>query len=269
MELLKYIFLGILQGITEPLPISSSGHIYLFKAMFNTVVFDDLNLEIVLNFASFIAIFLIFRKEVIKLIKGCFNYIKTKGDKNKSDFSYFMKVIVGTIPVGILGILIKKPLESILARNVFLVGFGFLITGLFLLLVINCNGKNKDKDITFKDAIIIGLFQAIAVVPGISRSGMTLVGCLLNGLDRKSSLKYTFMLYFPVSIASMLLGVGDLSASAISIKLLFFYAIGMIAAGILTYVSYKWLNKLVENGKLWRFSIYLFAIAMFTIMFFM
>ena len=107
MVLLKYIFLGILQGFTEPLPISSSGHIFLFKAIFNTTMFDDLNLEIFLNFASFIAILLIFRKDVINLIKGFINNIKTKGKKSKDEFSYCMKILIGTIPVGVLGFLLK------------------------------------------------------------------------------------------------------------------------------------------------------------------
>ena len=268
MELIKYVILGFLQGFTEPLPISSSGHIFLFKAIFHTTMFDDLNLEIFLNFASFIAILFIFRKDVLQLIKGFFSYIKTGGKKSKDDFSYCMKIVLGTIPVGILGLILKNPLENILSKNVFLVGFGFLITGLALLLVINSNGTKNDKDLTYKDAIIIGLIQAISLVPGISRSGLTLVGALLMGLDRKAAVKYTFMLYFPVSIASMLLGVLDFNTSGIEFGVIIYYIIGMVAAGILTYVSYNWLTKLVEKGKLWKFSIYLFAIALFTIMFF-
>lgn len=268
MELIKYIFLGFLQGFTEPLPISSSGHIFLFKAIFNTTLFDDLNLEIFLNFASFIAILIIFRKDVVDLLKGFINYIKTKGKKSKDEFSYCMKIVIGTIPVGILGLLLKDYLERLLSRNIFLIGFGFLITGLALLLVINAKGNKKDNDLTTKDAIIIGLFQAIALIPGISRSGLTLVGCLLMGLDRKSSLKYTFMLYLPVSVASMLLGIKDFSGSELGLDVFIYYAVGMFVAGLLTYISYNWLNRLVEKGKLWKFSIYLFAIALFTIMFF-
>lgn len=268
MELIKYIILGVLQGFTEPLPISSSGHIFLFKAIFNTTMFDDLNLEIFLNFASFIAILLIFRKDVINLIKGFINNIKTKGKKSKDEFSYCMKIIIGTMPVGVLGFLLKDSIESVLSKNIFLVGFGFLITGLSLILVINAKGDKNDNDLTFKDAVIIGLFQAVALIPGISRSGMTLVGCLLRGLDRKSSLKYTFMLYLPVSVASMLLGIKDFSSSALGIGVFIYYIVGMLAAGLLTYISYNWLNRLVEKGKLWKFSIYLFAIALFTIMFF-
>jgi undecaprenyl-diphosphatase len=268
MELIKYIILGILQGITEPLPVSSSGHIYVFKSLFNTNMFNDLNLEIFLNFASFIAILIIFRCDVINLIKGFFTYIFSKGKKCYREFKYCMLIVVGTIPVGILGLLIKDPLEELLSKNTFLVGFGFLITALALLLVMKSKGSKDDDDITYCDAIIIGLCQAIALTPGISRSGMTLVGCLLCGLNRKSSLKYTFMLYFPVSVVTMLLGVKDLIETGLSVGLLGYYFIGMIFAFIFTYIAYLWLSKIVEKGNLWKFSIYLIIASIFTILYF-
>lgn len=267
MELLKYILLGILQGITEPLPISSSGHIYIFKAMFNTVMFDDLTLEIFLNFASFIAIILIYREDIIKLIKGFLGYIKTKGAEYSSEFKYCMLVLVGTLPVALVGIYVNKILEQYLLGNIFIVGIGFLITGIALAVVANKNGKKEDNDITYLDAIFVGILQAISLVPGISRSGMTLVGCLGRNMNSKTALKYSFMLYFPVSIASILIGVKKASLT-LDISMILYYIVGMIAAGLLTYLSYKWLTKLVEKGKLWKFSIYLFAIAIFTLMFF-
>lgn len=268
MDLIKHIILGIIQGFTEPLPISSSGHIFLFKSLFNTNMFNDLNLEIFLNFASFIAILIIFWKDVVKLITGFFGYISSKGKKYKNEFKYCMLIVLGTIPVGILGLIIKDPLEELLSKNVYLVGFGFLATAIALILVMNSNGKKEDDDITYKDALIVGICQAIALVPGISRSGMTLVGCLLCGLNKKSSLKYAFMLYFPVSIVTMLLGVKDMAETGLNLGLLGYYAIGMVFAFILTYISYKWLTKLVEKGKLWKFSIYLIIVAIFTIIYF-
>ena len=105
-----------------------------------------------------------------------------------------MLIVLGTIPVGILGLIIKDPLEELLSKNVYLVGFGFLATAIALILVMNSNGKKEDDDITYKDALIVGICQAIALVPGISRSGMTLVGCLLCGLNKKSSLLLLFFL---------------------------------------------------------------------------
>lgn len=268
MKFIKYIILGILQGVTEPLPISSSGHIFLFKSLFNTNMFNDFNLEIFLNFASFIAILLIFRKEVWELIVGFFDYLFKKNKKAKDLFNYCLLIIVGTIPVGLLGLLLKEPLENLLYKNVFLVGIGFLLTAVSLIVVMNSDGKKEDKDLTIKDALIVGLIQAIALTPGISRSGMTLVGCLLCGMSRKTSLKYSFMLYFPVSVTTMLLGINDVITGGITLGLFGYYLVGMVFAFIGTYFAYKWLTAVVEKGKLWHFSVYLFVLSIFTIIYF-
>lgn len=268
MNFIKYIILGILQGVTEPLPISSSGHIFLFKSLFNTNMFNDFNLEIFLNFASFIAILIIFRKDVMELIVGFFDYLFKKNKKAKELFDYCILILIGTLPVGIFGLFLKEPLENLLYKNVFLVGLGFLITAVSLIVVMNSNGKKEDKDLTIKDALIVGLIQAIALTPGISRSGMTLVGCLLCGMSRKTSLKYSFMLYFPVSIATMLLGINDIIAGGITLGLFGYYLVGMVFAFIGTYLAYKWLSNVVEKGKLWHFSLYLFLVSIFTIIYF-
>ena len=256
MKLLKYIILGIIQGITEPLPISSSGHIFIFKHLFNnTTLFNDLNFEIFLNFASFIAILIIFWKDVIELIKGFFKYIfdKENRKKNLREFKYCMAIVIGSIPVGIIGVLFKDEIETLLNR-VWVVGITFIITAICLLIVKNSNGKKNDYDITYKDALIIGIIQAIALLPGLSRSGMVLVGCLLCKLNREASLKYTFMLYFPVSLATFVLEIG------LSTSMLGYYIIGMIFSFMFTLFTYKILSNIVKRGKLWKFSIYLFIV---------
>ena len=269
MKYLLYIFLGALQGLTEPLPISSSGHLFLFKNLFNTNMFNDLNFEIVVNFGSFLAILLIFYKDVIKLIKNFFQYIFKKDDKKKyyNDFKYCMLIIVGTLPVGIAGIFLKDFIEDTLSRT-WILGICFIITALALFLVKNITGKKDDYDITYKDALLIGLFQVVALTPGISRSGSVLVACLLCNLKRDSALKYTFMLYFPVSAASMLLGIKDLLEASNLNSLILPYTLGMIVAGIVTYFSYKWLSDWVKKGKLWKFSIYCLLLGIFVLIYF-
>ncbi len=269
MTLLKYIILGIIQGITEPLPISSSGHIYIFRHLFSVDIFNDFNFEIFVNFASFIAIFIIFRKDVFKLIKGFFEYIFKRTKKSYNDFKYCLMIIIGTIPVGILGIVLKDYLESFLFDRVYLVGIAFILTALLLLFVKNSKGKKEDYDITYKDAIIIGLLEAVALVPGISRSGTVLAACLLCSLSKDASLKYTFMLYFPVSIATMLLGVKDIIEVGINSSMLGYYLVGMVFSGIVTYFTYKVLSNIVRNGKLWKFSIYLIIVGILTLIYFL
>ena len=268
MNIITYLILGIIQGITEPLPISSSGHIFLFKNIFNTTMFDSLNFEIVSNFGSFIAIFIIFWKDIKELIVAFFSYIfkKETRKENLAKFKYCLFVIISTIPVGITGFIFKDKLESMYSLNG--LAIAFLITALALFIVRNMKGSKNDYDITLKDAILIGLLQAVTIIPGISRSGTVLVACLLCGLKRDTALKYTFILYFPVSVATMILGVSDLVNTAELSSMLVPYLIGMIAAGIITYFSYRWLSNWVKNGKLWKFSIYCVILAIFIFIYF-
>ena len=261
MEIIKYIFFGLLQGFTEPLPISSSGHLFLFKYIFNTDTFNDLNFEVILNFASFLAIFFIFRKDIIKLLKSFFLFItndKERKKKNiKNDFLYCWLIVVGCIPAGLVGALFKDEIESLISIK--LLGVAFLVTALALVFVRNKDGKKTDKDLTFKDACFIGLFQMIALIPGISRSGAVITGCLLRGLDKETSLKYAFMLYLPVSIGSFILSVTDLKGLASSLYLP--YTIGFIASMIMTYFASLWFFDIVKKGKLYKFSIYLVIVS--------
>ena len=266
---LIYIILGIIQGFTEPIPVSSSGHIFLFKNIFNSNLFNDLNFEIVSNFGSFLAILFIFRKDVLDLLKAFFSFLfkKETREKNKNKFKYCMYIIVSTIPIGIAGLLLKDTIENKL-QNIHLLGFAFLFTAFMLLLVKNKNGKKEDYDITLKDAIIIGIFQIIALFPGISRSGTTLVLCLLVGMSRSTALKYTFILYFPISLATMVLGVSDIIQAGNLSTVALPYLCGLIAACIVTYFSYRWLSEIVKRGNLWKFSIYCVCLAIFIFIYF-
>ncbi len=268
MKTIYYILLGLLQGITEPLPISSSGHLTLFKQIFNTGILDDANFLIISNFGSFIAILIIFWKDIVDLVKSFFTYIFKKETRKKlyNKFKYCLLIIIGTIPVGITGIIFKDVVDNYNSPKI--LGIAFLITAIALFLVRNLNGKKTDDDLTYKDAIIIGLLQAVTIFPGISRSGTVLVGCLICGLNRETALKYTFMLYFPVSIASMGLGMFDVISAGNLSSLLMPYTLGMIAAGIVTFFSYKWLSEWVKKGKLWKFSIYCLLLVLFIFIYF-
>ncbi len=268
IDFIKYIILGIIQGLTEPLPISSSGHIFLFKQIFNTNLFDSLNFEIISNFGSFIAIFIIFFKDIKKLLGSFFSFIFNKKTRKENlvDFKYCLYIIISTIPVGITGLIFKERLENL--YNLKGLAISFLITALALFVVRNIKGKKESKDISLKDAIIIGLFQAVTIIPGISRSGTVLVACLLCNFTKDTALKYTFILYFPVSVATMILGVNDLLTTSNLSAMIWPYLSGLVAAGIVTYFSYNWLSKLVKKGKLWKFSIYCLIMAIFIFIYF-
>lgn len=265
MILLKYILLGIVQGFTEPLPISSSGHLLIFKSLLN-ISTNDINFEIIANFGSFIAISLIYKKEIIKIIKDFFNYLKTKENKYKENYKYSYLIIIGCIPIGILGLLLKDKIDLI-SNNIKLVGIALLITSLFLYMIKDINGNKEKKDITFIDAFIIGLVQTIALLPGISRSGSTIVGGMLRKLNKDTTVNFSFMLYLPISIATLILGIIDLIKIPNINELIMPYITGMFISFIVTYITTKWFINIVKNGKLIYFSLYCLITGLIVILF--
>lgn len=266
MDNLSYALLGLLQGVTEPIPVSSSGHLRLFLEIFK-IKSTDLNFEIIVNFGSLLAILFIFRKDIIKLIKNFFNYLLKKDKKYLPDFKYSLLIIIASIPIAIVGFILKDFIESKLGNLKFL-GIAFIITSLSLFLVRNIKGSKDDKDITYKDALIIGLLQTFAIFPGLSRSGITLVGCLFRDLKRESALKFTFLLYIPVSVGTFLLGVLDIVKDGSLNTVLIPYTIGMFISLLGTLVSYNFLSNIVKKGKLVIFAIYCLILSSIIFIFF-
>jgi len=265
MNLIMYMILGLIQGFTEPIPVSSSGHLVIFNSIFNVEAFQDLNFEIFVNFGSFIAISFFYRKEIIDIIKDFFLYIKTKDKKYSTNYKYAWLIVIGTIPAGIVGFIFKDIIESI--SSVKIVGISLLITSLMLFLVKDIKGKKEKEDMNFKDALVVGLFQVIALFPGISRSGSTLVGGMSRNLERQTAFKYSFMLYLPISIATMMLGVKDVIENPISNTLILPYVLGSLVACIVTYFSIQWFKNIMEKGKLKYFVYYCFIAGIITILF--
>lgn len=268
IEIIKYVFLGALQGFTEPIPVSSSGHIFIIKQIIDTGILNDLNFEIVVNFGSLLAIMYFYKDDLISLIKNFFNYLlkKENNDKVKTDYKYCWLIIIGSIPIGIVGFLFKDQIESVLS-NIKVVGIAFLITALFLYLVRNIKGKKEDKDLTIKDAIIIGLVQIIAVIPGISRSGSTLIAALFRDLKRQSALKYSFMLFIPISFGTIILGLKDIFEAGNLSEIALPYTIGFIISAIVTFFTIRWFANLVKKGNFKWFSLYCLLMGLFVLIF--
>ena len=265
MKLFMYMLLGFIQGFTEPIPVSSSGHLVIFNSLLNVEAFKDLNFEIITNFGSFLAILFFYRKEILNIIKDFFMYIKTKKDKYKENYKYAWYIVIATIPAGIFGLLFKDTIESI--TSVKIVGISLLITAILIFMVINIKGTKEKKDMTIIDALIIGLFQVIALFPGISRSGSTLVGGMSRNLTRETAFKFSFMLYLPISLATMTLGINDIIESG-NISILWLpYTLGMLIAMFVTYFSIQWFKKVMEKGKLSYFAYYCIIVGVLTILF--
>ena len=265
IEILKYVFLGIVQGLTEPLPISSSGHVFILRKILDLGT-SDLNFEIIVNFGSLLAILLIYKDDLIRLVKNFFLYFKRRTDETKRDFRYCLLIVLGSIPIGIVGFLFKDFIEEKL-NSTKIVGISFLVTSLFLFLVSKIKGARKDKDLSIMDAIVVGLSQVVAVIPGISRSGSTLIGGLFRKMDRETALKYSFMLYIPVSVGTTILGVKDLLEVSNLHELILPYGLGFIASFVVSYYTLRWFIKAVKDGNLKYFSIYTLILGLLIIIF--
>lgn len=266
-SIISYIILGFIQGLTEPLPISSSGHVMIISNLINSKIDIEL-LSIMTNFGSLIAIIYLYRKRLIELIKDFFSYLKDGNDKTKKSFRYVILLIVGTIPAGIFGLIVSATdIFEKLEQNIKFVGVTLLVTALLLFLIRNIKGKKDDDKITLKDAIIIGFFQVLALLPGISRSGATIVGGMTRNLKRETAFDFSFMLYIPISLATMILGLKDLLGSNLDSLTIIFYIIATIIAGFITYFATKWFRNIVKNGKLIYFVIYCLIVGMLVILF--
>ena len=265
-EIIKYIILGIVQGFTEPLPISSSGHIFLLKYLLNTVVLNDLNFEIIVNAGSLIAILIIYYNDLRKLIINTLKYLKTHNELYKIDYNYSCLIIIGVLPALIVGFIFKDLIENILSESIFIISISFLITSLFLYLIRNKDGYKRDYDITWKEALFIGSIQILALIPGISRSGATLIAGIYANLKRENAFKYSFMLYIPISIGTTLLGLFDIIKINDS-NLFIPYLFGFIFSGIVSFFTLKWFRKFVQNGKLLYFSIYCLIVSILSLLF--
>lgn len=267
LNLLKFLFLGFIQGLTEPIPVSSSGHLLIFKNLISLDVDYEI-LATITNFGSLLAITLIYWKQIVSLFKSFFGYLTTKKQEYKKEYKYAWMIVVATIPAGIAGIIVSKMnLFDELEKNIKFVGATLLVTALFLFLIRNIKGKKEKYDITFKDAIIVGLFQVIALLPGISRSGATIVGGMTRDLKRTTAFDFSFILYIPVSIGTSLLGIKDLLSSHLSVQEWIFYLLAAFVAFIMTVIATKWFRKLVKEGKLIYFVIYCIIVGLSVLIF--
>ena len=274
IDLLVYLILGIFQGLTEPIPVSSSGHILIIQTLLQKaateVTIDFSTLATITNLGSLVAIIILFREKIFDLVKSFFTYMfqKDSRKKLKQDYNHCWKIVLATIPAGVMGLVATVfDLLDTLEENVKFVGLTLLITSVFLYLIKNFKGKKDEKDITWKDAFIIGLYQMIAIIPGISRSGSTIVGGMFQGLKRETAFNFSFILYIPISIATSLLGIKDLIELSVSSSTWILYTIAAIASGIFTYICTKWFAKIVKEGKLIYFSIYCLIVGILVILF--
>lgn len=267
IEIIKYVFLGLLQGITEPIPVSSSGHLVIFQHFFNMEI-PGLSFELFVNFASLIAVLIIYRQDLARIIKNGWGFLFSpqKTDKMKKDFYFILYLVIGTIPAALIGLLFEDQIASVF-KGVRVIGFTLLITGLALWLIRNLNGRKTEGELSFKDAIIVGCAQAVALIPGISRSGATVVASMGMGMNRETALKFSFFLYIPVSLGGMILSISDLATDPAINQLMVPYLFAFVTSLVASFFSLKWFMNIMQKGKLGYFSMYCFIVGTLVIIF--
>lgn len=265
--IIKYLFLGLLQGIIEPIPISSSGHLVIVQELFGIETQGEgLGFEVFVHFASLIAVLIVFREDIVRIVRNTIRYIVHREEESKSEFWFAMFVIIGTIPAGIIGVLFDDVIEGTLS-SVKTVGITLIITGIALWLIRKLEGYKGEKKMTTRDALIVGLAQAVALIPGISRSGATIVGSMALGLDRDTALRFSFLLYIPVSLGGMILKTDDIITDPMIGTLAIPYMVAFIASLVASYFALRWFIDIMRKGKLGYFSLYCWIVGPLVILF--
>ena len=252
MDILYAIILGIVQGITEWLPISSSGHLVIFQELFNMNV--PVFFDVMLHIATLIVVILVFWKDIFRVIKSWIFWRKDEYFK----LGFF--VVIGCVFTGLIGLFFRDLIIGFF-NSLFVVGIALVCTGVFLFLTKFVNGKRK---LRWYDSVLIGLMQGFALVPGVSRSGSTIGTGILLGVDKEKSARFSFLLFIPAVIGAMIL---EFDSSFISGDWLA-VVIGMLVAILVGYVALKFLLKIIIRNKFWIFSFYCIFLGTLLLLFF-
>ena len=257
MSVLQALLLGIIQGLTEFLPVSSSGHLELGHALLGVENHNNLLFAVVVHGATVLSTIVVFRKDIISLLLALFSF------KWNNDTRYIFYLLISAVPVAVLGIFFKEEIERLFTGNLVFVGSMLLITA--ALLAFTQFAKAKEKELKLPDALIIGIAQALAVLPGISRSGSTIATGLLLGKKKNEIARFSFlMVLLPIIGANIIDLSGSNVSSLDSIGILPLF-VGFIAAFISGLLACRWMISIVKRGKLIYFSVYCLIIGLIAI----
>ena len=260
MTWFEALILGLVQGLTEFLPVSSSGHLEIGKVLLNVEVKENLTFTVLVHFATVLSTITVFFRDIRHMGNGLLAF------KWNEETKYVLKILVSMIPVLIIGILFREEVESLFSGNLTLVGGALLVTA--LLLVSTQLVKAGNKKIPFLDAFIMGIAQAAAVIPGISRSGATISTALLMKNDRSEVARFSFLMVLLPIIGAALLDILSLSSApgegGISVTALI---AGFLAAYLSGYLACTWMISLVKKGNLYWFALYCAIVGIVSIVF--
>lgn len=281
VNVFKSLLMGIVQGLTEFLPVSSSGHLAIFEQLLNMNLDNGLYFDIMLHLGTLIAVIIVFREDIWGMIRETWGMLVTvfanllvfiAKKKGNTKYTYFkvvnssyrklvLMVIISTIPTGILG-MVGAELVSAVSDTLWIVGIYLIITGVLLLLADSRQGMLKIKDATYSSAFLLGIVQGVATMPGLSRSGTTIAAARMMGYNKKLAVKYSFIMSIPAVLGAIVVKFNNIGDEAFGSSNLPGYIAGTIAAGITGYFAIKFMLKLIKNRKYIGFSIYCFVAGM-------
>ena len=274
MSVIEALILGLIQGLTEFLPVSSSGHLVIFQTVLGTdnnsadLLFDSL-----LHLGTLIAVFAVFKETVLKLISAFFGMIKLifTGKFRTENLNQDQRMLL-FLAVSILPLFLILPIKDYIETaytSIILVGAALLVTSLLLFISDRViGGKTTAKEMKTRHALAVGFTQALAIIPGLSRSGSTITAGILCGFDRNFAAQYSFILSIPTILAGVILNIADIAATeTFETELIPAYAVGTAAAAISGLLSIKLLQKLLKTKKFIIFSIYCLAVGLFAIIY--
>ncbi len=256
MNWFEALILGLIQGLTEFLPVSSSGHLELARAIFGEgkVPEENLFFTVLVHGATALATLFVFRKDVADLLKGLLAF------KWNSETRFTVFIVLSMIPAAAVGLLLEEEIESLFGGQTTLVGTMLVVTGLLLFLA--DKARNTNKPVGGVNAFIIGMAQAIAVLPGISRSGATISAAVLQGIDREKAARFSFLMVVPLILGKILLNLRDMATGEITISqdMGFSMAVGFTVAFVSGVIACRWTIAFVKRARLHYFSLYCFAV---------
>ena len=264
-DIINAIILGIVQGLTEFLPVSSSGHLEIAKTLLGVDLQDEtkfgLMMTVVLHFATALSTVVVFRKDIVEILTGLF-----RPSEGREHQWFCVKILISMIPAVVVGLMFDEQIEALFTGNMLLVGSMLLLTGVLLLLA--DRAKTTDKPVSLINALIIGISQAIAILPGISRSGATISTCVLLGIDREKAAKFSFLMVVPLIFGKMakdLLDSFDETAATAASPNFVLLAVGFVAAFITGWFACLWMIRLVKACQLTYFAVYCFIVGLIAI----
>ncbi|MDQ0337381.1 undecaprenyl-diphosphatase [Caldalkalibacillus uzonensis] len=263
MSLLEALILGIVQGITEFLPISSTAHIVITSLLLD-LPFPGLVMEIFLHLASVLAVIIYFRRDLAQIITGFFAFIRYRSPHDKVSFIFSIYIIIATMITGVLGVILTDFIaESLKTPPV--IAISLVVTGSLLIFIERFHryGNKNEETMGLKDTFVVALGQTLAVIPGISRSGATLVAALWTGLNRETAVRFSFLLAIPVILGSTVLLVKDFEPGLVNEIGIIPLVIAFIASFIFSIIGIIWLIDFLKKSRLIYFAIYCYILAAF------